>query len=593
MPVASPKPKPTPKVPASKAPPPAAAGTYATDFGPEFQFHLLAVCARVPDFVPRFRTALDHTYFARDLDRLIAKALFAHLDAHRVPPHRTTLTEACRSLANPDELPAVQQALDAIWAEEITDHPAVAALAVNFGKTQAMANAVLEAAEELDHGNRQKIIPIIQKAALVGEDLLSVGLRYADWPQRKEWYLAPPELAQLQVIPTGIPHLDHALRGGLRRGELGVVLAPPKRGKTSTLINFGFGALTQARPPRGGEEAPETPRGFNVLHLSLEMHQEDILRRYDDRLAGVEGIREKHTDIHKYVALLEREQPRVLGDLYVKSFPTRSLSATSIRALLTLLVARGFTPDLLLVDYADIMKPERRLGEMRHEQAGIYEDLRTIAGEFQCVVWTGSQASKGALEKETITIADFAEAFEKAAIVDCAVGFCQTDNERIENPQQCRLFLAAYRNQEDGRTVYCNIHRAACVLQSVRLQEVTGEHIALPCDPTEERRRVPLQPVTREAPVPKAPARAKATPTPKAHPPAPAAPVSPGAGAAEPEEPVRPAKSPAAPAAAATRLRIHHGLQPKKRWTKPAGAKPTAHKKPKVSHRPTRKVGGA
>lgn len=457
------KPKPTAKPKLA----PDVVGTYAEGgFGLPFQFHLLAVCVCIPDFVLRFRTALSHLYFTGDTERLIARGLFAHMDAHHMLPHRTTLLETCRTLANPDELPAVETALDRLYAEDITDHPAVAALAVNFGKTQAMANAVLEAAEELDKGNREKIIPIVQEAALVGEDLLSVGLRYADWPVRREWYLTPPEVHQARLIPTGIPHLDHALGGGLARGNLGVVVAPPKRGKSTLLINFGFGALT-----RPLVDHPTGQRGFNVLHLSLEMHQDDILRRYDDRLAGSAHIKDKHVAPQQYVEYLESQQALVLGDLYVKSYPTRSLTPTGIRALLTLLAARGFKPDLLIADYADIMKAERRLGEMRHEQASIYEDLRTIAGEFDLACWTGSQATRGALEKETLTIADFAESFEKAAIVDCALAFCQTENERVSIPTQCRLFLAAYRNHEDGRMVQCMIRRDCCHVISAKLHD--------------------------------------------------------------------------------------------------------------------------
>lgn len=539
--------------------------TYADEFGPAFQFHLLAVCTRIADFVPRYRTALDPAYFAHDTDRLVAKALFAHLDTFHVLPHHTTLLEGCRALASPDELAAVEKALKALYHEDIADHPAVAAQAVNFGKTQAMANAVMEAAEELDRGNRAKIIPIIQAASMVGEDLLSVGLHYQDWPTRKQWYLTPPEVLQERVIPTGLAHLDYTMGGGLRRGELGVVLAPPKRGKTTLLINFGFGALTRPTP-----ESLTERKGFNVLHLSLEMHQDDIVRRYDDRLAGPTHIKIKHTDAVQYVAHLERQQRRVLGDLYVKSYPTRSLTPTGIRALLVLLSARGFVPDLLLVDYADIMKPERRLGEMRHEQAGLYEDLRTIAGEFNLACWTGSQAGKGAMEKDVVTIQDFAEAFEKAAIVDCAIGFCQNDADRLL--QRCRLLLAAYRSREDGRVITCSIRRDCCYVRSLKLYDPGVGELDLDIDPPEEAGTPKVRRVTTEHAAAPAPATATdGTP----------APATPDA------EPSRAPRQ--------TARRLHHQYfppQPKKKvWkAQPGKAKATPVKKRK-HHGPTYRVG--
>jgi len=453
----------------------ATTGTYSETFGERFQFHILAVCARTPGYVQRFRSALDHAFFAAAVDRAVAKALFGLIDDHQQLPHPSTLVEACRESADDDEMDAIGEAIDALYVEDITDIAAVEKRTVEFGQTQAMINAVLAAADEITDGHREKVIPLIQDASMVGHDLLSVGERYRDWDSRKKWYLAPPDEVQEDVIPTGLPHLDYALGGGLRRGELGVVVAPPKKGKTTTLINFGFGALTSATP-----DAVTDRTGFNVLHLSLEMHQDQILRRFDDRLAGEHKIKLKRIKPKEYVAHLEKRMPLVLGDLYVKSYPTRSLTPSGLRSLLTLLASQGFTPDLLVVDYADIMKAERRMGETRHEAAGIYEDLRTIAGEFNVACWTGSQASKGAMEKETITIADFAESFEKAAIVDCAIGFCQNEEERRENPQECRLFLAAYRNQEDERTIHATIRRDCCRIKTTSLVDPAHGEIHLP-----------------------------------------------------------------------------------------------------------------
>jgi hypothetical protein len=207
------------------------------------------------------------------------------------------------------------------------------------------------------------------------------------------------------------------------------------------------------------------------------MNQDKVSGRYDDRLMG-ERVKFKKSDVARYAAGVDERVGRVVrGRLFVKDYPTRGATVSKIRSHLSLLSARGFHPDLIIVDYADIMKAERRMGEMRHEQAGIYEDLRQLAGECNAAMWTGSQASRGALEKDIITIEDFAEAFEKAAIVDVAIAFCQTNDERIQH--RCRLFGAALRNQEDGRTVECEILRDRCRLRSIALYDVAGTQITV------------------------------------------------------------------------------------------------------------------
>lgn len=435
-------------------------GTY--QYGDQFQRHAIAVLARIPGGVIRYRSALDPAYFGSKTLRQLAETLFEHVDEHKALPQRPTLIEELRERLDDDDFKRAEKSIQQAYREDISDSAAVLEKLIDFGQQQAYVNATLKAAEDIQRGKRD-VRKLFDEAALIGEDLLDLGLDYAeDVAARRAYYLNPDE--EQNTIRTGIPHLDMLLGGGLGRGELGVVLAPPKRGKTTTLINFGFGALTSVNR-------------YNVAHYSLEIQQHKVTRRYDDRLMGQRiEYRTSHPD--RYGEMLEERVKRFIkGRLFVKWYPTRTATVGKIRSHLSLLAARGFHPDLLLVDYADIMKPARRLGEMRHEQAGIYEDLRQLAGEFNCAVWTGSQTSKSALEKETVTIEDFAESFEKAAVVDAAIAFCETKDERIEN--KCRLFAAALRNSEDGRTIECDINRSQARIRSTALFDVAGSRVLM------------------------------------------------------------------------------------------------------------------
>jgi replicative DNA helicase len=433
------------------------------EFGEAFQRHSLAVLCRIPGGVLRYRSALDHTFYGSDVLRTISEVLYAHVDEHGKLPQQPTLTEEVREHASEEEFKSVSRTLDRLFKEDVSDAKAVLSKLIEFGRQQALINATLKAADKLDRGDRD-LRPLFDEAALVGEDLLDIGVDYkGDVKSRLASYL-DPSLQDADKIRTGIPHLDSMLDGGLGRGELGVFLAPPKRGKSTTLINVGFGALTSVM-------------GYNIAHYSMEMNQDKVSGRYDDRLMG-ERVKFKKSDVARYAAGVDERVGRVVrGRLFVKDYPTRGATVSKIRSHLSLLSARGFHPDLIIVDYADIMKAERRMGEMRHEQAGIYEDLRQLAGECNAAMWTGSQASRGALEKDIITIEDFAEAFEKAAIVDVAIAFCQTNDERIQH--RCRLFGAALRNQEDGRTVECEILRDRCRLRSIALYDVAGTQITV------------------------------------------------------------------------------------------------------------------
>ena len=446
-----------------------ASGTYEDIFGHKFQGHILAVAARCPGFILRYRTAIDHEYFVDDSHRKIAEVLLAHVDEHRSLPTHPTLEEEVKQATSGDDREVAVASLGDLYRDDVSDAHAVMQQVIKFGRHQALVNATLTIAEEIDKGQHQDLDGYgdlrkpIDNALLVGEDLLNVGIRFKGNEDRYAYYTQTE--ADGERIPTGIPHLDFAMDGGLGRGELGVILAPPKKGKTTTLINFGFGALAAAF-------------GYNVVHYSMEIAKEKVIARYDDRLMGKRVIL-KRDDPTTYVDLLrQRVEDTIVGNLYVQHYHTRTATVGTIRSHLSLLAAEDFQPDLIIVDYGDIMKPQRRLGEMRHEQAGIYEDLRQLGGEFDAAVWTASQTSKGALEKDVVTIADFAEAFEKAAIADAVWAFCQTDAERIE--QKARLFAAALRSAEDGRTVEVDIRRDHCRIRSTGLFDPAFTPIHLP-----------------------------------------------------------------------------------------------------------------
>lgn len=443
--------------------------TYEAAFGPKFQAHILAVAARCPGFILRYRTAMSHEFFVDDSHRVIADQLLRHVDEYHALPTHATMEEVVKQATKGDDQDVALAALGDLYRDDVSDAHAVMQQVIRFGRHQALVNATLTVAEEIDRGQHKSIDEYgdlrkpIDAALLVGEDLLNVGIRYRNNEDRYAYYTQ--EEADGERIPTGIPHLDFAMDGGLGRGELGVILAPPKKGKTTTLINFGFGALAASF-------------GYNVVHYSMEISKEKVISRYDDRLMGKRVIL-KRRDPVTYVDLLrQRVEETIVGNLYVQHYHTRTATVGTIRSHLSLLAAEGFHPDLIIVDYGDIMKPQRRLGEMRHEQAGIYEDLRQLGGEFNAGVWTASQTSKGALEKDVVTIADFAEAFEKAAIADAVWAFCQTDAERIE--QKARLFAAALRSTEDGRTVEVDIRRDHCRIRSTGLFDPAFTPIHLP-----------------------------------------------------------------------------------------------------------------
>ena len=109
---------------------------------------------------------------------------------------------------------------------------------------------------------------------------------------------------------------------------------------------------------------------------------------------------------------------------------------------------RNIDVDMIIVDYADLLRPVRTQREKRNELETIYEDLRGIAQEFECPIWTASQTNRSGLNAEVITMESISEAFNKCFVADFIFSISRTVENKAQNGG--RIFVAKNRNGPDG-----------------------------------------------------------------------------------------------------------------------------------------------
>ena len=234
-------------------------------------------------------------------------------------------------------------------------------------------------------------------------------------------------------IPTGIEALDRAAKGGLARGELGVVMAPPNRGKSMFLMNMGY-------------NASKHPYNFNVLHMLLcDMSAHDLYMRYGNRLTfGMEVDLQDPESLAVYAQERGRRARTTWtrGNVYI----TRMSNPTIVQicAKIDAVKAEGFEPDMVIVDYGDQMSPMVRRQSHWIEQNEKFDALKGAAIDYDMAFWTGSQAGRQAINKETVGMEDTAEGFGKMHSPDIVVTPNQTIDER--KLDKGRLFIAKMRN---------------------------------------------------------------------------------------------------------------------------------------------------
>jgi replicative DNA helicase len=146
----------------------------------------------------------------------------------------------------------------------------------------------------------------------------------------------------------------------------------------------------------------------------------------------------------------EEIEKAVRGRLFIKEFPTKSASVQTIRAYLKRLeTLENFRPDILVVDYADLLRSSRSYGEKRHELESNYEELRGLGQEFDCVVVTADQTNRSGLDQEVVTLSAISEAYAKATVCDLIMTVSRRREDKVTNTG--KLFIAKSRLGADGK----------------------------------------------------------------------------------------------------------------------------------------------
>ena len=236
------------------------------------------------------------------------------------------------------------------------------------------------------------------------------------------------EFKSRDPISTGWPEVDAITHQGLGKGELGVVIAPTGAGKSMALVHLGAQAVKA---------------GKNVVYYTLELAETVIGSRFDSCITKVplNDLRMFKEEIYEKVQMIE-------GKLIVKEYPTKSASTNTLKAHLEKLKNRDFKPDMILVDYGDLLRPSSNLREKRHELETIYEQLRGLAQEFECCIWTASQTNRSGLNAEVITMESISEAFNKCFVADFIFSISRTPEDKKLDTG--RIFIAKNRNGADG-----------------------------------------------------------------------------------------------------------------------------------------------
>ncbi|QMV48413.1 DNA primase/helicase [Bacillus phage phi18] len=445
------------------------------EFSESFQRKILSVMARDRLAYTSFQELLKPSYFKSEIHIDLARIIHEHYDRESSrakakgtdvnPPSIHVLFEEVRRLTKSNKKKAqikeqYEEEIIDLMEEDLTDAEYVKDSIVRFAKDAAIKEAILESVVDIEKGANSRDVDYsvieerIKEAVQVGEVMEDLGVSYFDRAKERM-----DEYAQgtdgVRRVPTGMEGVDKTLGGGLGGGELGIVIAPPGRGKSIALTNIGAGAVLE---------------GYSVAHYTMEMPERQVEKRYDNRLLqkDTQYLLDPENASRSFKALQMLQKTAGSnrgknGDLIIKKFPVNGCTINTIRSHLTKLrMERNFVPDVIIIDYGDLISPRRTYSDKRFELESVYLDMRDLASEYDCPVWSASQATRGALDKKVITIGDLAEAFNKANIADFMMALCQTEEEKEDG--EMRLHVAKHRSGTSSITISGDIEYSTMTL---------------------------------------------------------------------------------------------------------------------------------
>ena len=411
---------------------------------------------------------LNSTAFSTDAHAVIydtAARLFSQLSAP--PGYVSVVAELVRTMHGlPDNSPAKlhhRTALLVCSGLQSMAHPGAGTVKyakdelARFATKARVRQALLQSVDLWEQNDFDGVLHTIEGAVHTTERTLSMdlGVDFNKPAEKIRTYLDVQ--TSTHHAPTGLPKLDTKLRGGLEPGMLGLVIAPSKRGKSLFLVHVGAAALAV---------------GLDVAVASCELRQNDYAMRFDARLSGV-PINEIARAPKQYARRIAIASLGLKGQLRIKHWGANQATVGDLVVWLRALKSRqGFEPDVIIVDYADLLLPEGKRIKERHfgELGDIIRALRQVAGDFNAAVWTAGQTVRRSYNASLLDLNDIALDIQQVHVADVIVGLCQTPAERVSQKMRVAL-LGNRQGGGEGAVVTCRVTTETMFLVQEILQQ--------------------------------------------------------------------------------------------------------------------------
>lgn len=382
--------------------------------GNTFQVQLLNQIIVDKDFAHTIVDVLESSYFDNKYFKMIATMIREYFTKYQSSPTFETLEQISKSeISNEMALKIVLDTLKQVKDAPFEGSVFVQEKALKFCKQQELQKAMKQAQKIIDEGDFEsydKVEELVRDAIQVGERDLGTGDVFENLDVVLDEDFRSP-------IPMGIKGIDNLLKGGLAKGEIGVILAPTGVGKTTILTKIANTAFNM---------------GYNVLQIFFEDNPKIIQRKHFTIWTGIEPDNLVfHKD--KVFEKIHEIQNSMPNKLILKKLPSDSLTMLQIKNQLRKMIADGNKIDLVVLDYIDCVMPEKVLGDEWKSEGSVMRHFEAMCHELGLVGWTATQGNRSSISSEVVTTDQMGGSIKKAQVGHVIISVAKTLQQKELN----------------------------------------------------------------------------------------------------------------------------------------------------------------
>ena len=392
-------------------------------YGPAFQVKVIHSLLERKEFLTNIYDILDSSYFDNQAHKWIIDNILKYYHEYHTTPTPEVLKSEYEKVTNDVLKVSIREQLRDAYKTVATDSEYIESEFASFCKNQQLKKALLNSVDLLKAEDYDSIRGLIDNALKAGMDK-NIGHEYLkdiETRYRQE---------QRITIPTPWKEFNDILQGGLGNGDFGLIFGGPGAGKSWGLVALAGHAVKM---------------GYNVVYYTLELGEDYVGRRFD---AYFTQIPANEVMYHKDV--IQETMDKLPGNLIIKEFAPGKAGISSVESHITKCGDLGTKPDLVVIDYVDLLRSNKTNRERKDEIDDIYTSTKGLARELDIPIWSASQVNRQGAQDDIIEGHKAAGSYDKMMITD----FCASISRKAKDKQSGvgRFHIMKNRYGMDGLT---------------------------------------------------------------------------------------------------------------------------------------------